>query len=53
LTLTLMAAWAALGLYVLIQDFDVEWPVKLALCLIAVYVVASDAVIRLLGLLRS
>src|SRR5215469_4905439 len=44
LTLTLMVAWAVLGLYVLIQDFDVEWPVTLALCLIAVYVVASDAV---------
>ncbi len=53
LTLTLMAAWAALGLYVLIRDFDVEWPVTLALCLIAVYVVASDAVIRLFGSLRS
>jgi phosphatidylcholine synthase len=52
LTLTLMAAWAVLGLYVLIQDFDVEWPVTLALCLIAVYVVASDAVIRLFGSLR-
>src|SRR5215471_5868051 len=42
LTLTLMAAWAVLGLYVLIWDFDVEWPVKAALCLIAVYVVGSD-----------
>ena len=53
LTLTLMAAWAVLGLYVLIRDFEVEWPVTSALCLIAVYVVASDGVIRLLRLLRS
>jgi hypothetical protein len=42
-----------LAFYVLIRDFDVEWPVTAALCLIAVYVVASDGVIRLLGLLRS
>jgi phosphatidylcholine synthase len=53
LTLTLMAVWAVLGLYVLIWDFDVEWSVKAALCLIAVYVVASDGVIRLFGSLRS
>lgn len=53
LTLTLIAAWAVLGLYVLIRDFDVEWPVTLALCLIAMYVVASDGVIRLFGSLRS
>jgi len=50
LTLTLMAAWAVLGLYVLICGFEVAWPVTAALCLIAVYVVASDGVIRLLGL---
>jgi phosphatidylcholine synthase len=53
LTLTLMAAWAVLGIYALICGFEVEWPVTAALCLIAVYVVACDGVIRLLGLLRS
>ena len=53
LTLTLMVAWAVLGLYVLIRDFEVEWPVTVALCLIAVYVVASDGAIRLLGSLKS
>ena len=53
LTLTLMAAWAVLGLYVLIRDFDVEWPVTVALCLIAVYVVASDAAFRLLRSFKS
>ena len=53
LTLTLMVAWAVLGLYVLIRDFDVEWPVTVALCLIAVYVVASDAAFRLLRSFKS
>ena len=53
LTLSLIAAWAVLGLYALFENFEVEWPVKLALCLIALYVVASDGAIRLLGSLRS
>src|SRR6201995_4669044 len=53
LTLTLMAAWAVLGLYVLVQDFEVEWPVTVALCAIAVYVVASDGVIRFFGSLKT
>src|SRR6201995_4032511 len=42
LTLSLIAAWAVLGLYVLIKDFNVEAPVTVALCLIAAYMVASD-----------
>jgi phosphatidylcholine synthase len=53
LTLTLMGVWAVLGLYALIRDFDVEWPVTVALCLIAIYVVASDAAFRLLRSLKS
>lgn len=53
LTLTLMAAWAVLGLYVLICDFEVEWPVTVALCLIAIYVVASDGAFRLLRSFKS
>jgi phosphatidylcholine synthase len=53
LTLSLMAVWAVLGLYVLIRDFDVEWPVSGALCLIGVYVVASDAAFRLLRSFKS
>jgi len=53
LTLTLMAVWAVLGLYVLIRDFEVEWPVKVALCLIAIYVVASDGAFRLLRSFKS
>jgi phosphatidylcholine synthase len=53
LTLTLMAAWAVLGLYTLIRDFEVEWPVTVALCLIAIYVVASDGAFRLLRSFKS
>lgn len=53
LTLTLMAVWAVLGLYVLIRNFEVEWPVKVALCLIAIYVVASDGAFRLLRSFKS
>ena len=53
LTLILMAAWAVLGLYVLIKDFNVEAPVTAALCLIAVYVVASDGAIRFLRSLKA
>jgi phosphatidylcholine synthase len=53
LTLILMAAWAGLGLYVLIRDFNVEAPVTAALCLIAAYVVASDSAIRFLRSLKA
>src|SRR4051795_13393038 len=47
LTLSLIGIWAALAVFVLIYDFHVGTPVTLALCAIALYVVASDAVIRL------
>jgi len=53
LTLTLMAVWAMLTLYTVIRDFDVELPVTIVLCLIALYVVASDAAFRLLRSLKS
>lgn len=53
LTLILMATWGALALYVLIRDFDVEAPVTAALCLIAVYMVASDSAIRFLRSLKA
>jgi phosphatidylcholine synthase len=53
LTLMLMALWAALAIYVLFRDFDVETPVTIALCLIAAYVAASDAAIRLLRSFHS
>ena len=47
LTLSLIAIWAALAIVVLLSDFDVAAPVTIALCAIALYLVASDAVIRL------
>jgi phosphatidylcholine synthase len=53
LTLTLMAAGSALAIYSLAMDFDVEFPVTAALCLIALYVVASDSAIRMLRSLKA
>jgi len=53
LTLMLMAAWAALAIYTLINDFNVEAPVIVALCVIAAYVVASDGAIRFLRSLKA
>jgi phosphatidylcholine synthase len=48
LTLSLIGVWAVLAVVTLLYDFNVATPVTLALCTIAVYVVASDAVIRLM-----
>jgi phosphatidylcholine synthase len=48
LTLSLIGVWAVLAIVTLVYDFNVAMPVTIALCAIAVYVVASDAVIRLL-----
>jgi phosphatidylcholine synthase len=53
LTLILVAAWAVLTTYTLIKDFNVEAPVTAALCLIALYIVASDAAIRFLRSLKA
>lgn len=47
LTLSLIAVWAALALYVLIRDFEVNLAVTVALCAIAAYIAGSDAAIRL------
>jgi phosphatidylcholine synthase len=47
LTLSLIVIWALLGIYALVMDFDVSIAVKVSLCAIALYVVGSDAVIRL------
>jgi phosphatidylcholine synthase len=46
LTLSLVALWAVLVVYTLVCDFNVNTTVTAALCAIAAYVVASDAVIR-------
>jgi phosphatidylcholine synthase len=53
LTLSLMGLWGVLTIYVVFKDFDVEAPVTVALCLIAVYVAASDGAIRLLRSFKS
>src|SRR5689334_464097 len=53
LTLTLMAVWGLLAIYTVVRDFDVEPPVTITLCAIAVYVVGSDAAFRLLRSLKS
>jgi phosphatidylcholine synthase len=52
LTLTLMVVWGVLTIYTLVRNFDVELPVAIVLCLIAVYVFASDAAFRLLRSLK-
>jgi phosphatidylcholine synthase len=53
LTLSLLAGWAVLAIYTLVCDFDVGLPVVAALCAIALYIVGSDATIRLLKLQQS
>jgi phosphatidylcholine synthase len=47
LTLSLIALWAVLAIYVLTQDFEVGLAVTVALCVIAAYIAGSDAAIRL------
>jgi phosphatidylcholine synthase len=47
LTLSLIAVWAVLAVVVLIYDFHVGLPLTIALCAIALYLVASDTLIRL------
>ena len=47
LTMSLIALWAVLAIVVLICDFQVPVSLTLTLCAIAVYVLASDTVIRL------
>ena len=48
LTLWLLAAWALLALYTVASDFDVGAPVIAGLCAIGIYMVGSDAAIRLI-----
>ena len=48
LTLTLMVVGSVLAVYALVMDFEVEFPIIATLCLIALYVVASDGAIRML-----
>jgi phosphatidylcholine synthase len=48
-SVALLGLWAALSIYTLLADFDVSWPVKLALCAIALYVICLDAIVKTLG----
>jgi phosphatidylcholine synthase len=48
LTLWLLAAWALLALYTVVFDFEVGAPVIAGLCAIGIYMVGSDAAIRLI-----
>jgi phosphatidylcholine synthase len=47
LTMSLIVIWAALGLYTVEMDFQVGTFVKVAMCAIALWIVGSDAVIRM------
>ncbi len=47
LTLTLIVLWGVLAIYTLVVDFRAGALVQAALCAIALYIVGSDAVIRL------
>jgi phosphatidylcholine synthase len=49
LTLSLIGLWAVLAIVTLVYDFNVAMPVTVTLCAIGIYVVAGDAVSRLLG----
>jgi phosphatidylcholine synthase len=53
LTLSLIGVWAVLAIVTLVYDFKVAMPVTVTLCAIGIYVVASDAVIRLIGSARA
>src|SRR5438477_10668335 len=47
LTLSLLAAWAVLSIVALVNDFNVGPAMTTTLCMIAAYIIGSDAVIRL------
>ncbi len=47
--LVLVVLWGILALFTLWRDFAVPWPVTAALCFIALYIVASDGVWRVIG----
>ena len=53
LTLSLTGVWAVLAIVTLAKDFDVGASVTIGLCTIAVYVVGSDAAIRLARSFRA
>jgi len=53
LTLLLIGAWTALVMVALTNDFEVGMAVKVALCVIALYIVGCDAAIRFVRSLNT
>ena len=53
LTLTLVCLGGVLAIYTLVKDFEVGLPVTVTLCAIGLYVVGSDAAIRLVRSLKA
>jgi phosphatidylcholine synthase len=53
LTLLLICVWALLAAVTLVSDFHVSAPVTAGLCVIAAYIVGSDAAIRLVRSLNT
>jgi phosphatidylcholine synthase len=53
LTVSLMSIGAVLAIFALARDFDAGAPVTIGLCAIALYVVASDAAIRIVRSLKA
>lgn len=53
LNLALIAVWGVLAVFALARDFNVTAPVSGALCAIALYVLFSDTVIRLITRART
>jgi phosphatidylcholine synthase len=53
LTLLLLGVWGVLAAITLVNDFHVGVPVTAALCVIAAYIVGSDAAIRLVRALNT
>jgi phosphatidylcholine synthase len=48
LNLVLVALWSVLVAFTLWNNFAVGWPIKTALCLIAIYIVAGEGLIRII-----
>lgn len=51
--LALIALWAVLAVVALVQDFNVPAPISFTMCAIALYVLFSDTVIRLITRART
>ena len=45
--------WATLALVIMLQSFEVGWPIKALFCAIGLYILFGDAVLRTMGLTRT